>query len=131
MGWDDLRLELGRAFVMEAICPQCDRHIELDRALCRLRDVDAICPICKVTCPTCGFVCVGQPDCPNCGQVDINELRLETFHTLSADDPTTEPFLDYSLTDLGIPPLHILTVRSGDGQRVNVELTGDLPSLWS
>lgn len=130
MGFCNPSLELGRPFVIEAICSQCDRHIVLNRPLYKLRDVDAICPYCEVVCPACGTVSVGQPDCPNCGHADISELRLETFHTLSKNDPTTEPFLDYTMMALGIPSLHILTIRSEDGQRINVELTGDLTSLW-
>jgi adenylyltransferase/sulfurtransferase len=124
-------LELGRSFVVEAICSQCGRHIVLNRPLYKLRDLDAVCPYCEVTCPACGFVSVGHPDCPNCGHADISELRLETFHTLSRNDPAIEPFLDYTLMELGIPPLHILSIRNGEGHRVNVELTGDLASLWN
>jgi molybdopterin/thiamine biosynthesis adenylyltransferase len=129
-GVGDLTLDLGRTFVMEAICSRCERHIELNRPLYRVRDVDAVCPTCTITCPTCGFVSVGKADCPNCGQQDISELRLETFHVLSLGDPRIEPFLDYPLADLGIPPLHVLRICKSQGQCINAELTGDLASLW-
>lgn len=129
-GLAQLRLNLGRTFVIKAICARCDRYIEINRPLYRVRDVDTVCPTCEVTCPTCGFVSVGQPDCPNCEQPDISELRLETFHTLAAGESITVPFLDYTLSDLGIPSLHILTVESEAGQSINVELSGDLASLW-
>lgn len=125
----DLCLELGRDFVVDAVCSQCDQRIELNRPLYRLRDIDAICPDCEVTCPACGFASTGKPDCPNCGQQDISELRLTAFHSLATRDASTAPFLDYTLAELGIPRLHILRVRSYD-QSVNVELTGDLGSLW-
>lgn len=127
----DLSLELGRTFVIDAVCSQCGRQIGLHLPLHRVRDVDAVCPSCEVTCPTCGATSVGQPDCPNCGQQDISELRLETLHTLSPSDATAVPFLDHTLAELGIPPLHVLTVRSETGQSVNVELSGDLAALWN
>ncbi len=130
-GWSDLNLELGRLFVVEAVCPQCDRRIQLNRPLFRVRDVEIICPDCAVTCPTCGFSSVGQPDCPNCGQPDISEPRLTTFHTLASNDSLSALYLDYTLVDLGIPTLHILAVRDSEGQHINVELSGDLASLWS
>lgn len=125
-GVSNLRLELGRTFVVEAICSQCNQHIDLRRPLYRVRDIDAVCPTCKVTCPSCGAISEGQPDCPNCGQADISELRLLTFHTLSAAEPEMDPFLDYTLANLGIPPLHIVRVLSESVQHFNVELTGDL-----
>ncbi len=130
-GWSNLSLELGRVFVIETVCPQCERPKRLNKTLFKVRDVDIVCAECPVTCPTCGFVSVGKPDCSNCKQQDISEPRLVTFHTLSADDELTEPFLDYTLADLGIPPLHILSVSDDGGQRINVELSGDLASLWS
>jgi adenylyltransferase/sulfurtransferase len=130
MDWHDLNLELGRIFVIEAVCSQCEQRQILNRPLYRVRDVDTVCPTCAVTCPTCGFVSTGQPDCPNCGQQDISEPHLVTFHTLSIGDEISETYLDYTLADLGIPPLHVLTVISSEEQRINVELSGDLDSLW-
>ncbi len=129
-GWANLNLELGRVFVVDSVCSECDRHIELNRVLYRVRDVDIVCPTCSITCPTCEHVSIGQPDCPNCGQQDISEPRLVTFHTISPGETDMEPYLDYTLADLGIPPLHILTINNQAGQRLNVELTGDLASLW-
>lgn len=130
MDWHDLHLELGRIFVVEAVCSQCEQHQVLNRPLYQVRDIDTVCPTCAVTCPTCGFISAGRPDCSNCGQPDISEPSLVTFHTISAKDEISSAYLDYSLTDLGIPSLHVLTVIGGEGQRINVELSGDLNALW-
>ena len=67
--------------------------------------------------------------CPHCGRPDIYESRLETFHALHPNNPTVTPFFDYRLADLGIPPLHLLTVADNDGHRLAVELSGDRSSF--
>lgn len=130
-GWQTVRLELGRRFVMGATCSQCGRYLEIGRPLHLVQDKDAVCPSCEVACPTCSFTVVGQPDCPNCGQQDISELRLHELHTISIGDSISEPFLDYELIRLGIPPLHILKARNHVGESVNVEISGDLALLWN
>lgn len=130
-GWQSVRLELGRRFVIGAICSQCGRHMEICRPLHLVQDKDAVCPLCEVTCPTCGFRTIGQPDCPNCGQQDISELQLHDFHTISIGDLDVQPFLDYELVRLGIPPLHIVKARNELGENISVEISGDRALLWS
>ena len=88
----NLTLDLGRTFVVKAICSQCGQETPLLRALHNIHDTDIVCPVCAIVCPTCGFISVGQPDCPNCGQQDISEPRLETFHVLSLSIPADGPF---------------------------------------
>jgi adenylyltransferase/sulfurtransferase len=129
-GLKGLVLELERTFVMRSVCGQCNSSREINRPLYRTLDLDVVCLTCEVTCPTCGTINVGRPDCANCGQTDINEPRLEMFHSLSPTDPEVLSYLDYSLYDLGIPFLHILTLASPDGNKIHVELTGDAVELW-
>jgi len=130
-GWQSVRIELGRKFVVSATCSQCGRDLDICRPLYLVQDKDVVCPSCEVVCPTCGFVSIGQPDCPNCGQQDISELQLRNIHTISIGDPKAEPFLDYALIQLGIPPLHILKARNEAGESIDIELSGDLASLWT
>lgn len=130
-GWQTVRLELGRRFVMGATCSQCGRYLEICRPLHLVQDKDVVCPSCEVTCPACGFKSVGQPDCPNCGQQDISELQLHALHTISIGDLDAEPFLDFELIRLGIPPLHIVKARNEVGESIYVEISGDLASLWN
>lgn len=127
----DLSLELGRVYVIEAICDQCGRQIKINRPLHQVKDTDVVCPSCQVICPACGTVNVGRADCINCGQADISELRLRTFYSLSRGNSQTDQFLDQTLAALGIPPLHILSLRDASGQTINVELTGDLATLFA
>ena len=129
-GWKNLTLELGRTFVVKATCSQCGWNVELCRPLYQVKDTDIVCPTCEVECPTCGFINVGKPDCANCGQVDISELRLEKFDMLSPSDPKMEPFLDIELAQLGIPPLHLALISDENNHYLTIEISGDLESLW-
>lgn len=123
------RLDLGRSFVVEAVCPLCDTRSRIEKPLYQVTDVEAVCPQCENTCPLCGAKSRGLPDCPNCGQTDINERKLVTLSQLSFQNPLTEPYLDRPLCELGIPPLHILGVRGKVGNSTLFELSGDLETL--
>lgn len=130
-GWADMTLALGYYFVVEAVCPTCKHRTKLGRPLFKIRDVEVVCPTCSITCPTCKFISVGLPDCPNCGRESISVPPLTKFQYLSLNESEYEPYLDYLLADLGVPALHILTISNHEGERISVELTGDLESLWS
>lgn len=121
------RLELGRQFVVAAECGVCGTRTELKRPLFRVQDSEVACPTCQVTCPRCGQVSQGLPDCPNCGQTDISERALEMFHQLGLGD---EAYLDWSLAALGVPAGHVLAFRGERGHPRQVELTGDVTNLF-
>jgi adenylyltransferase/sulfurtransferase len=124
-------VNLGRDFVTQAICDQCGGAREINRPLYLTRDIDVVCLHCEVECPSCHKINIGVPDCPNCGQVDISEPRLNKFHTISINDLLNQIYLDYKLFDLGIPLLHILELKTSQGESLWVELTGDLANLSS
>ena len=130
-GQTNLTLDIGRTFIIGAVCHQCDRYTKIHRPRYLVRDVDTVCPTCEIRCPTCGHVSIGHPDCPNCEQPDIYEPRLETLHTLNISHDISQPFLDATLAELGIPPLHILNVSTEQGEVFLIELTGDSESLWN
>ncbi len=130
LGIESPCLELGRDFAVEAVCPICNLRSRLGKPGFRVTDLELACPVCEVTCPLCGTRSRGVPDCPNCGQTDINERRLVTFHQLRLDREEIEPFLDYPLINLGIPRLHVLQIKDGAGNRTLVELSGDLESAF-
>lgn len=123
------RLELGRSFVIEAVCPVCDTHSRIEKPLFQVTDVEAVCPQCENVCPLCGTRSRGVPDCPNCGQTDINERRLVTLSQLSFQNPLAKSYLDHPLLEFGIPPLHILGVKGKMGDSVLFELSRDLEVL--
>jgi len=55
--------------------------------------------------------------CPGCG--DLREVHMS--HLITGD----EPFLEWTLLSIGVPPLHILRARNSEEYRF-FELTGDL-----
>jgi adenylyltransferase/sulfurtransferase len=93
-------LELGRDFAIEAACPICDQRNALEKPGFRVTDQELACPVCEVTCPLCGAKSRREPDCPECGQTDINEREVIALHQLRLDQETCKPFLDEPLTNL-------------------------------
>jgi len=136
LGLESPSLELGRDFAVEAACPICGMRSRLEKPGFQVTDLELACPDCEVTCPRCGAHSRGVPDCPKCGQPDINERRLTVFHQLRLDQEqreeqeTFEPFLDCPLIRLGIPRLHVLQIRGEGSKRHVVELSGDLETIF-
>ena len=60
--------------------------------------------------------------CPECGK----DMRFETFHTLTGE----EDFLNKTLGETGIPPLHIFCGRRGMEERY-YECTGDEAAVFA
>ncbi len=60
--------------------------------------------------------------CPECGKT----MRFETFHTLTGE----EDFLNKTLGEIGIPPLHIFCGRRGMEERY-YECTGDEAAVFA
>ncbi len=85
----------------------------------------------KMVCPACGvaeplFVSLGRvksdkAKCPSCGAAT---REVVTFFKVRG----TEPFLDRSLADIGVPPFDILIARTGD-RAIGLELTADAPQV--
>jgi molybdopterin/thiamine biosynthesis adenylyltransferase len=94
-------LELNREVVLALECWSCQTQEDIMR------------PLSKVT--------ENTARCPRCGQVRQPMMT----HRVDA----SSSFLDRSPGDLGIPPLHILTARSGE-KTCYLELTGDKPE-WA
>lgn len=95
---EDVSIELDREIVYGMACPHCRIFTEILQPHFRLTHRDSL--------------------CPECG----TERHLRLTHRL--DRQTT--FGKARLAEIGIPPLHILTVKSMDGNIKHVELTGDL-----
>lgn len=123
-------IELGRTFVLSAECPNCHVVRTVNKPLFRVFDQDVVCPTCIVECPTCLDTSVGQADCPNCGQTDINSGRLETMNYVSTFDAPNAWWFNQPLCALGIPSLHILTAKDEIGKQFFIELSGDEHGLW-
>jgi molybdopterin/thiamine biosynthesis adenylyltransferase len=86
----------------------------------------------KLVCPACGeaeplFVSLGkvtadQAQCPRCDAAVAREVV--TFDKIRG----TEPFLDRTLAEIGVPPLDIVIVRGG-GRAIGLELSADAPDV--
>jgi adenylyltransferase/sulfurtransferase len=111
----------GRRFVVDAGCPTCDYSVILHRAAHLVRDVEVICPNCVFECPNCGHSSKHAPTCPGCGVVDRPEMHLNAIYMLKLDSP----YRDYTLADLGIPNLDIITLTDGDHEHY-VQIGDDL-----
>ncbi|MBN1429050.1 MAG: ThiF family adenylyltransferase [Anaerolineae bacterium] len=93
---DDAVLELDQEIVMGLECPNCNTHTEVFRPLSRVTFDEGLCPAC-------------------------GELRhVLMTHMITGE----EPFLDRSLRNIGVPPLHIVRARNATQYRF-YELTGD------
>jgi molybdopterin/thiamine biosynthesis adenylyltransferase/predicted RNA-binding Zn-ribbon protein involved in translation (DUF1610 family) len=95
------RLELDYELVTEFRCPDCGTREEVFEPLRRLDGRRA--------------------QCPACGQ----QRQGVTTHAITGD----EAYLDRTLAEIGVPPLHIISARSGR-QYAHFELTGDAASYF-
>ena len=93
-------IELEREIVASLECRDCHTEQPLFQPLARLTEAAA--------------------RCPDCGEIRWPNLT----HTLQAD----APYADYTLAEIGIPPLDIITGRTGF-DRVHFELSGDRETL--
>ncbi len=93
----DVVVELDREIVYGMSCPNCVTHTPMLQPLFRLTHRDSLCPQCDA------------------------ERSLHLTHHLDG----REPFAEKSLSDLGIPPLHIMTAKGNNGRVWHFELTGD------
>jgi hypothetical protein len=92
----DAVLELDQEIVVALTCPVDNTREEVFRPLKRVKYDEGICPICG------------------------NLRQIEMTHVITGD----EPFLDRPLSEIGVPPLHILRARNSAEYRF-YELTGD------
>jgi molybdopterin/thiamine biosynthesis adenylyltransferase len=86
----------------------------------------------KLVCPTCreeehlflslGKVHADQAMCPHCDAAVARDVV--TFDKIRG----TEPFLDRTLADIGVPPFDIVIVR-GNGRAIGLELSADAPAV--
>lgn len=93
----DAVLEFGKEIVTELQCQHCHTDEQLFKIL--------------------GQVTENEGRCHVCGSMRMPRMT----HTITG----SEPFLDLTLAEIGLPPFDIVTGRSGL-EMVHIELTGDL-----
>jgi hypothetical protein len=94
---NDAVLELNNEIVLSLYCPVDDTTTEVFRPLTRVSFEEGLCPICG------------------------NLRQVNMTHIITGE----EPFVDRSLSEIGVPSLHILRARNTLEYRF-YELTGDL-----
>jgi len=111
MAGGPVSIELGRDFVLTSNCKACGSGLRHMRPRHRMFERDLICERCRV---------------------EARQVKSEAaVAVLSAMDAGADrSLLDLTLEDLGIPPLHVLEVRSARGSSW-IELTGDAGLLGS
>ncbi|MDR2368553.1 MAG: ThiF family adenylyltransferase [Deltaproteobacteria bacterium] len=97
------------AFVTKAKCVSCHKEIAVNRPM--------------------GEIYSDELYCPDCQKSDANGYTPEyTAIDIFSSDIPHDYLMDYKLERLGVPPLHVLTVREkGNDDNIKyIELTGDL-----
>jgi molybdopterin/thiamine biosynthesis adenylyltransferase len=90
-------LELPREVLQKLVCPNCKKEEGVFASL--------------------GKVKAEKGWCPDCAHV---RRDVVTFHKIRG----SEPFIDRTLADIGVPPFDIIIARSG-GRSIGLELAGD------
>jgi adenylyltransferase/sulfurtransferase len=107
-----LDFRADRNFVISVKCRSCDNNIELFRPSFRIFDTETICPDC-------------QSQGLNLSQIDSNlpaeKIMMSDFSLCRTPDRV----LNMRLSELGVPLLHILTVRDQQGNERHYELSRD------
>jgi molybdopterin-synthase adenylyltransferase len=106
-----------RTFVKSVACRLCGTKIELYRPTFRIEESETICTNCKQN------------------KQSLTEIEAQTptpKETLSefSLQHTEQRVLDMTLSQIGVPFLHILAVRKNDGTYLYVELSQDESVLW-
>jgi molybdopterin/thiamine biosynthesis adenylyltransferase len=98
---NEAELEFGHDVLEKLTCPSCGKVEEVYASLGRIKADRAWCPHCK----------------------DVRR-EVNTFHKIRG----TEPFLNRTAADIGLPPLDIVIARTPD-RAIGLELSGDAPDV--
>ncbi len=116
-----IQVHLDRRYIRRIACRWCGRPLLLERPAHRLYDDELICPTCQTTGGTAASGTFHTP---------AKEGYIEVVTSFSSyrfgNQPLTNDVAERTLRQLGIPPLHILTVEDRHGRHWSCELTGDL-----
>lgn len=116
-----VEVRLDRRYIRRIACRRCGRTVTVERPAHRVYDDELICAACR----TAGVSAIHEAF-----QTPATESYIEVVTRFSrrrfGDRPPTEKETGRTLRQLGIPPLHILTVEDRHGRCWSCELTGDL-----
>jgi molybdopterin/thiamine biosynthesis adenylyltransferase len=101
IGGSPVELDLNRDILEKLVCPQCKQEELLYQSLGKVKSDRALCPTCKTV-----------------------RREVVTFNKIRGD----EPFLDRKLSEIGIPPFDVVTIRAG-GKSIGLEFSSDAESV--
>jgi adenylyltransferase/sulfurtransferase len=94
-------VELNRDILEKLVCPRCKREEVLYESLGRVQADRALCPDCKTV-----------------------RREVVTFNKIRGN----EPFLERALSQIGIPPFDIVTIRT-PAKSIGIEFGGDIQQV--
>ena len=97
LGGAPCEIELNRDILEKFVCPQCKQEELLYQSLGKVKSDRALCPTCKTV-----------------------RREVITFNKIRG----TEPFLDRKLSEIGIPPFDIVTIRANN-RSIGLEFSAD------
>ncbi len=99
-------------FVTRANCKHCGKEIEINRCVSKLHEDEIFCK-----------------ECPHETRQLSGAWEHQIFYFYECDEQ--EPIMEFTLNELGIPPLHILEFEHSDEQKppLALEMTGDLQRI--
>jgi adenylyltransferase/sulfurtransferase len=106
-----------RTFVQSVNCRHCGKNISLNRPSFRIFDTETVCQSCSAD----GVRYADTDGETPSGKVAISEFSLEI---------SSEELLGMTLRELGVPFLHIVSVRSSDGRFKFYQLNGDKKTVF-
>lgn len=115
---DNVILDLGRRFILEIRCRYCGKIIPLMRPAHRIFDDELVCSNCHKTDQTT------QHTIMESFAKSSDETYVKSITRFSRNE-TPKEILSLTLWDLGVPPLHIFSATSSQGEHKAFELTAD------
>jgi len=121
----DVTVYLGRRYIRRIACRRCGRTLWVHRPAHLLYDDELIC----TNCPSTSVSAISSPQFLTSTVNSYIEIVTQFTRNTFGEAPMTSEEERLTLRQLGVPPLHILTVEDSRGERWSCELTGDVAKV--
>ncbi|OYT70654.1 MAG: hypothetical protein CFK52_10495 [Chloracidobacterium sp. CP2_5A] len=118
-------VHLGRRYIRRMACRRCGRPMAIERPAHLLYEDELVCG----RCPTAGGFAINELISHPVTTAGYIEVVTRFSRHRFGDAPMTREDEERALRQLGVPPLHILTVEDRAGRSWACELTGDLAAV--
>ncbi|MDW8217618.1 MAG: ThiF family adenylyltransferase [Acidobacteriota bacterium] len=123
---DGVQVHLDRRYIRRIACRRCGCSLVIERAAHQLYDDELICAPCQTANASAISESLRTPAKESYERESYIEVVTRFSRHRFGDQPLTDDTAERTLRQLGIPPLHILTVEDRQGRYWSCELTGDL-----